>query len=979
VRRQQLLFTLSYRTARRARRRVGWGLAPLLLALATGARADDTPFSDQRVISRVPDAPRSLWTGDVDGDGDVDVLSASLFDASLRWYENPRADGEPWSVHTISDDTPGAVSVFAADVDGDGDLDALSAAVYANEIAWHENVDHVGGSWRTRVITRHARNAFSVWGSDLDGDGDVDALSASAADDKIAWYENRLGDGSAWIGHVITLDAQVAVAVRAADLDADGDPDVISASQLDDTIAWYENAGDASRWTAHVISSDTDGAFHAVPADLDGDGDLDVVGAVQFDDAIAWYENARGDASTWVSHRIGEDAEGIRSVATADFDGDGDLDALSGSRRDSEITWYENVASRGSQWIARVISNRARQAFSVAVDDVDGDGDVDALSASMGDDEIAWYENQTIHRSAHFPDRVAIAPDAWVRSLTIADLDRDGALDVLGISLGRDGVSWYRNPGSEGDWKRRVISRRGAAASCVSDLDRDGDLDVVAALPGRAAIVWHANGGGGGFGAPLLVSAQARGVRALAAADLDGDTAPDVVAGQHRGLVAYTNSGDGSRWSVHPIAPERRRVLAVVLADFDRDGARDVASASWQGLVWHGNPAREGSAWTTHAVGTDASSTRAIAAADVDADGDTDLIGVSERGITWYANSEAVAAGWSPTPISSDRGAEALEARDVDRDGDVDVVAARRGKGGTTIYENVLGDGSEWRPHAVGWRALDVALGDLDADGDLDLLTARPGRSGLQWHPNQGGQFSLRARDVTPPRIGAGEIAAVLTLTLGHEGRDGDAAIELSALGLRLEGRGGVPTTGDEATRLEGLLLFEDEGSGSFEPDRDRRLLEVGPEPEPDGIVRLALAERVRVEVDEAATLFLAVRAAREVTPGRASLRLVLVADEVVALAGDRASPLSMQHAPDSASGMIRIGTGEDSPRGTRSDVGGWRGPRGPGRGVRRWRAREPPSPRWTPAPRRWWLSGSSYRGGRGSTSRSRFSRARVP
>ena len=73
----------------------------------------------------------------------------------------------------------------------------------------------------------------------MDGDGDMDVLSASGIDDKISWYEN---DGSeSFTEHAITTSADNAISVYAADVDGDGDMDVLSASYGDDTIAWYEN------------------------------------------------------------------------------------------------------------------------------------------------------------------------------------------------------------------------------------------------------------------------------------------------------------------------------------------------------------------------------------------------------------------------------------------------------------------------------------------------------------------------------------------------------------------------------------------------------------------------------------------------------------------------------------------------------------------------------------------------------------------
>ena len=128
---------------------------------------------------------------ELDGDGDMDVLSASLFDAKIAWYEN---DGsQSFTAHNIT--TNGARSVFAIDLDGDGDIDVLSASRNDDKIAWHEN--NGSQSFSSHTITSNAQGERSigiknaVYAVDLDGDGDIDVLSASAGDDKIAWYENR--------------------------------------------------------------------------------------------------------------------------------------------------------------------------------------------------------------------------------------------------------------------------------------------------------------------------------------------------------------------------------------------------------------------------------------------------------------------------------------------------------------------------------------------------------------------------------------------------------------------------------------------------------------------------------------------------------------------------------------------------------------------------------------------------------------------
>ena len=97
-----------------------------------------------------------------------------------------------------------------------------------------------------KVISTNANDATAVDSADVDGDGDLDILSASRDDDKIAWYENQVGESGAdgdgfGAGQVITTSVDAARSVAVGDLDGDGDLDVLSASKNDDKIAWYEN------------------------------------------------------------------------------------------------------------------------------------------------------------------------------------------------------------------------------------------------------------------------------------------------------------------------------------------------------------------------------------------------------------------------------------------------------------------------------------------------------------------------------------------------------------------------------------------------------------------------------------------------------------------------------------------------------------------------------------------------------------------
>jgi hypothetical protein len=325
----------------------------------------------------------------------------------------PATAGGTFLDTTVSTTADFASSVFAADVDGDGDMDMLSSSVADDTIAWHENDGNE--NFTKRVISNTAESAQSVFAADVDGDGDMDVLSASINDNTIAWYENT--GSQVFTEAIISTAADAPVSVFAADVDGDGDMDVLSASLDDDTIAWYENNG-GQVFTKRIISTTADFASSVFAADVDGDGDMDVLSASINDSTIAWYEN--NGSQVFTERIISIAAEGATSVFAADVDGDGDTDVLSAAQTDNTIAWYEN---NGSQvFVERPISTTADGALSVFAADVDGDGDLDVLSALSNDDTIAWYENITATLTATLTSGVLNITDTAGRanSLTIS-------------------------------------------------------------------------------------------------------------------------------------------------------------------------------------------------------------------------------------------------------------------------------------------------------------------------------------------------------------------------------------------------------------------------------------------------------------------------------------------------------------------------------------------------------------------------------
>ena len=180
---------------------------------------------------------------DDDNDGVPDIDDAFPFDPTeSRDIDGDgtgdNADAFPLDpAESLDSDGDGEGDNTDADDDGDGVLDAQDGCPRDPDPSCSSSG---AGFSAQRVITTDADAVESVHVADLDGDGDTDVLSASAIDHKIAWYQN-LGGGNFSAQRVISTNAILARSVHVADLDGDGDTDVLSASLW--KIAWYENLG----------------------------------------------------------------------------------------------------------------------------------------------------------------------------------------------------------------------------------------------------------------------------------------------------------------------------------------------------------------------------------------------------------------------------------------------------------------------------------------------------------------------------------------------------------------------------------------------------------------------------------------------------------------------------------------------------------------------------------------------------------------
>uniref|UniRef100_UPI0034DE83AA beta strand repeat-containing protein n=1 Tax=Candidatus Thiodubiliella endoseptemdiera TaxID=2738886 RepID=UPI0034DE83AA len=591
--------------------------------------------------------------------------------------------------------------------------------------------------------------------ADIDGDGDLD-LVVGKSDGTLKYYQNtgttsnpayeaKTGDSNPFNG----IDVGYSSSPTLADIDGDGDLDLVVGEDQNGTLKYYRNTGTTSNPTYEAKTGDSN-PFNGIDvgrsskptlADIDGDGDLDLV--VGGDGTLKYYQNTGTTSNPAYEAKTGDDnpfngidVGNLSAPTLADIDGDGDLDLVVGEAYGT-LKYYQNTGTTSNPaYEAKTGDSNPFNGIDVGYSssptlaDIDGDGDLDLVVGEV-DGTLKYYYNQQPSVDGQAP--TPTATNSWTLSNIPAGQSAFKAGDVISLTLtmsetlklnnttgskvviaGKDFVLDKTASTTAGD-KKLVFKYSVQAGDSIAATDFDIDnptsditLNNITDVAGNAPV----------FTADRVVLTKLEYIEKIGSgnnpfngidvglystptlADIDGDGDLDLVVGENNGtLKYYQNTGTTSN-----------PAYEAKTGDDNPFNGIDVGGYSTPNL------------------------------ADIDGDGDLDLVvGKYDGALKYYQNTGTTSNPAYEAKTGDDNPFNGIDVgnlsaptlADIDGDDDLDLVVGESDgtlkyyqNTGTTsnpAYEAKTGDDNPFNGIDVGYYSTPT-LADIDGDGDLDLV-----------------------------------------------------------------------------------------------------------------------------------------------------------------------------------------------------------------------------------------------------------------
>ena len=419
--------------------------------LNTTAPGAATPSFNSQQTSAAGTTPYSVVAVNVNGDGKPDLIVANLGDNTVSVLLNTTVFGAAalnfataHSFATLSE----PYSVVSADVNGDGKPDLIAACYGFDRISVLLNTTVPGATAPTFASQQGfvaGTNPYSLTTADVNGDGKPDVIVANSGDSSVSVLLNNMATGAS----TASFGAQQSFLVGtnsyslvAADVNGDGKPDVIVASSGDNDISVLLNttapgATAASFATRQVIATGTL-PYAVAAADVNADGKPDLIVANYSDTTVSVLLNTTApgaSTSSFATQKTFPAGYGLPEfLATADVNGDGRPDLIVGNIQNNSVAVLLNTTAPGAatpSFAAQQSFAAATNLYAVTAADMNGDGMPDILVSDGNNIGVLLNTTPPGAATASFTTPQTYFGGGQPYSITTADVNGDGRPDLI--------------------------------------------------------------------------------------------------------------------------------------------------------------------------------------------------------------------------------------------------------------------------------------------------------------------------------------------------------------------------------------------------------------------------------------------------------------------------------------------------------------------------------------------------------------------
>jgi hypothetical protein len=345
---------------------------------------------------------------------------------------------------------------------------------------------------------------------------------------------------------------------------------------------------------------------------------------------------------SWYRHTVDASYYRAASLYATDINGDGFVDVLVASYGDDEIVWWENSGGTPPTWTKRTVASGFDSAESVYATDINGDTFVDVIGAAGNDNEIAWWENDG-NSTPTWTKHTITSDFLYACDAYAIDVNGDTFVDVVGAGWDAEEIAWWENDGSQNFTKYTIASGlSGIWKVYATDINGDTFVDVLGADWTGDEIFWCENDGSQNF-TKHTVGSSFYGACSVYATDVNDDTFVDVLGTAYDGDEIVWWENDGSQnFTKHTIDGSFDGAYCVKTTDINDDGFVDVLGAAYHGneIAWWENSGGTSPTWTKHTLVSSFGRPIGAYAANVDGDLDLDVVGAAQTDneIAWWEN-----------------------------------------------------------------------------------------------------------------------------------------------------------------------------------------------------------------------------------------------------------------------------------------------------------------------------------------------------